>query len=57
MNRLGYLPEPVFAYALARFAQLRAEERPDWAAHLNTNLKTWFKDSAAWLQREKLPLE
>jgi len=57
MNRLGYLPEPVFAYALGRFAQLRGEEKPEWTSHLNTNLKTWFKDSTAWLQRDKQPIE
>jgi hypothetical protein len=57
MNRLGYLPEPVFAYALARFAQQRGEEKPAWTAHLNTNLKTWFRDSTVWLNKDNQPIE
>lgn len=56
MNRLGYLPEPVFAYALARFAQQRGEEKPPWTSHLSTNLKVWFRQSADWLQKESGPL-
>lgn len=47
----GYLPEVVFAYALARFAKERGELKPAWTDHLSTNLKTWFRQSAAWLER------
>lgn len=43
MSRLGYLPEVVFAYALARFAKERGEDQPAWTQHLSTNLKTWFR--------------
>jgi hypothetical protein len=57
MSRLGYLPEPVYAYALARFAQQRGEEKPAWTAYLSTNVKVWFRQSAAWLQKDKLPIE
>jgi hypothetical protein len=57
MNRLGYLPEVVFAYALARFAKERGEEKPEWAAHLSTNLKTWFRQSATWLAKDSQPIE
>jgi hypothetical protein len=56
MNRLGYLPEPVFAYALARFAQVRGEEKPAWTSHLSTNLKVWFRQSADWLRKENGPI-
>jgi len=56
MNRLGYLPEPVYAYALARFAKERGEEKPAWTAHLSTNLKTWFRQSAAWLAKDSRPI-
>jgi hypothetical protein len=56
MSRLGYLPEPVFAYALARFAQQPGEEKPPWTSHLSTNLKVWFRQSADWLQKESGPL-
>lgn len=56
MNRLGYLPEPVFAYALARFARERGEEKPAWTSHLSTNLKVWFRQSADWLKKENSPI-
>lgn len=51
MSRLGYLPETVFGYALARFAKERDEEHPAWAKHLSTNLNAWFRQSAAWLKK------
>ena len=57
MRRLGYLPEVVFAYALARFAAERGEERPQWIAHLSANLKAWFHQSAAWLKKDSRPIE
>lgn len=56
MERLGYLPETVYGYALARFARSRGESRPAWTAYLSTNLKTWFRQSAAWLERETRPI-
>jgi Zn-dependent peptidase ImmA (M78 family) len=49
-QRQGYLPEPVFGYALARFAHERGEVRPDWAKFLSTNVRTYFKHSAEWLR-------
>jgi len=57
MRRLGYLPEVVFAYALARFAAERGEDQPQWTAHLSTNLKAWFRQSAAWLKKDSRPIE
>ncbi|HUB52047.1 MAG TPA: hypothetical protein VL986_07865 [Terracidiphilus sp.] len=51
MSRLGYLPEVVFAYALAIFAKERGESDPPWISYLSTNLKTYFKQSATWLAR------
>ena len=57
MERLGYLSEPVYAYALARFAKDRGEDSPAWAAHLATNLKTWFRQSANWLKKDSRPIE
>jgi hypothetical protein len=50
MKQLGYLPEEVFSYALAKFAQERGERRPKWAAHLSTNVRSYFSNSAAWLE-------
>lgn len=51
MQRLGYLPEEVFGYALARFAGERGEDRPEWVNHLSTNVRAYFKRSRAWLVR------
>jgi hypothetical protein len=49
MQRLGYLPEEVYGYALARFAAERGEHRAEWMKHLSTNLRTYFKQSRTWL--------
>jgi hypothetical protein len=57
MSRLGYLPETVFGYALARFAKERGEADPAWARHLSTNLNAWFRQSEKWLWQESLPIE
>lgn len=53
MRHLGYLPEVVYGYALARFALERGESSPAWTEHLSTNLKTYFRKSAAWLDRQR----
>lgn len=50
MSHLGYLPEEVFGYTLARFAHERGERSPRWTRHLSTNLQSYFKKSAAWLE-------
>lgn len=49
MQRLGYLPEEVFAYALAKFVIERNEEKVAWERHLSTNVRSYFKRSRAWL--------
>jgi hypothetical protein len=51
MNRLGYLPEQVFGYALARFAFERGEEKSDWTKHLSTNVRAYFNRSLSWLTK------
>jgi hypothetical protein len=51
MQRLGYLPEPVFGYALAKFASERGESKPIWARHLSTNVRADFKNSSRWLNK------
>ena len=53
MQKLGYLPEEVFSYALARLAAERGEDRPEWAKHLSTNVRAYFKRSQAWLNKNK----
>jgi hypothetical protein len=49
MQHLGYLPEEIYGYALARFAHDRRELDPKWAKHLSTNVRSYFKKSADWL--------
>jgi hypothetical protein len=43
--RQGYLTEPMYGYALARYARLRGEAKPAWAAHLDTNPRIHLKKS------------
>jgi hypothetical protein len=50
MQRLGYLPESVFGYALARFAIEREEKKTEWARHLSPNVRSDFKRSKRWLE-------
>jgi hypothetical protein len=50
-RRLGYLPEELYGYALARFAAERNEAQPVWAAYLTTNVRAYFKRSAHWLKK------
>lgn len=50
MQHLGYLPEEIYGYALALFAHQRGEGRPEWTRHLSTNLRSYFRKSAAWLE-------
>jgi hypothetical protein len=49
-KRLGYLPEPVFGYALAKFAHERRERNPEWAKHLSTNVGADFRKARKWLE-------
>lgn len=51
MQRLGYLPEPVFGYSLAKFAAERGERKPAWARHLSPNVHADFKNSARWIEK------
>jgi len=50
-QRLGYLPESVFGYALAKFASERDERKPEWARHLSPNVQADFKNSKRWLEK------
>src|SRR5215471_18814913 len=51
MQRLGYLSEEMYGYALAKFAAERGEERPEWTDYLTTNVKAYYKRSRAWLDQ------
>ena len=50
-QRLGYLSERAFGYALARFAVERCENEPDWVRHLSPNVKSDFRNSKRWLAK------
>jgi hypothetical protein len=50
-QRLGYLGQEVYGYALAKFALERGEQQPAWARHLSTNVRSFFKRSLGWLQK------
>jgi hypothetical protein len=49
MQRLGYLPQEAFGYALARFAILRREAKPEWVKYLTPNVLAHYKSSRTWL--------
>lgn len=44
-QRLGYLSEPMFGYALAVFAFERGERKPLWAKYLSVNVSSYFHQS------------
>ncbi|WP_103961554.1 hypothetical protein [Nonomuraea solani] len=46
-RRLGYLTQPEFGYALARYCRLRGESRPSWIAHLHPGARTALTQSQA----------
>jgi len=54
-RRLGYLPEEVYGYSLARFAYERGETKPRWAGFLSTNVAAYLKRSVAWLSSRNEP--
>ena len=51
MQRLGYLTEEIFGYALAKFAVERWEDRVEWERHLSTNVRSYFNRSRRWLAK------
>jgi hypothetical protein len=50
-QRLGYLTEQEYGYALACYARLRGEDRPPWARSLETNIRHFFDESTDFLRR------
>jgi hypothetical protein len=54
-QRLGYLSEELFAYALARFAYERHEQNPAWSTQVAPNLRGYFKRSLRWLAEQHAP--
>lgn len=51
-GKLGYLPEQVWGYALARFAYERNEASPEWSKYLSTNIRAYYNASMRWLERK-----
>ncbi|HKH99976.1 MAG TPA: hypothetical protein VJ999_12780 [Candidatus Sulfotelmatobacter sp.] len=51
MQRLGYLPEEIFGYALAKFSVERGEDRIEWERHLSANVRSYFNRSRRWLAK------
>jgi hypothetical protein len=49
MQRLGYLTEEIFGYALAKFSVERGEGKVEWERHLCTNVRSYFNRSRRWL--------
>jgi hypothetical protein len=56
MHRLGYLPEEVYGYALAKFADERKDEKASWDKHLSANVRSYFKRSQSWLAKNKFQI-
>jgi len=50
-RRLGYLSEQEFGYALACYARLRGERRPNWARFLDDNIRYFLDESTFFLER------
>ncbi len=51
-RRLGYLTEPMYGYALARFARMRGENRPDWAPYVDANPRSYLKKALRYLAKQ-----
>jgi hypothetical protein len=49
-QRLGYLNQRTFGYALARFALARGETRPPWLKHVRPDVRAPLKQGIAFLQ-------
>lgn len=47
----GYLTEEMYGYALALFAYARGESKPDWAGHLKTNPRYFFRQGLKYLEK------
>lgn len=50
-NSAGYLTEEMFGYALALFAYLRNETKPEWKSYLNTNIKSYFNSASKYIAK------
>jgi tetratricopeptide (TPR) repeat protein len=56
ISRQGYLSGPVLAYALALYAWLRQETRPDWGRYLRPDVRSEFRAALLHLTRTNQPV-
>jgi HEAT repeat protein len=49
IGKQGYLSERLYGYALALFAWIRSEAKPEWLSHLRLNVQAVCKQSLAYL--------
>lgn len=52
-NRLGYLSEEMFGYALGLYAWLRHEQNAPWTNYLSVNVKSFFKNSSKYIEKNQ----
>ncbi|WP_249998264.1 hypothetical protein [Actinoplanes sp. M2I2] len=50
-SRLGLLTEPMYGYALARYAMMRGEPRPDWARFVDSNPRAYLRKGVRFIRR------
>jgi hypothetical protein len=53
VERVGYLTEPQFGYALAVFAAMRGEVQPSWVGFLDPNVREFYDSSLRSLSDER----
>ncbi|MFC1419639.1 hypothetical protein [Streptacidiphilus cavernicola] len=49
-SSIGYLTQPMFGYALARYAWLRGEREPGWARLLDANPRGYLREGLRYLR-------
>lgn len=52
-THLGYLPEQMFGYALARYTLMRGDLAPTWARYLDVNPRAYLKQSLKFLESQR----
>ncbi len=50
-ERRGYMTEEMFGYALASFAWVRGESKPEWSKYLKGNVRSYFKSGHKYLEK------
>ena len=50
-SKLGYLSQMEWGYALALFANIRGEEKPEWLSYINKNIKKDFSKNQQFLKQ------